>query len=66
MQDKEAEASTPCSSDLNSCKLLHEEIEQYTAVDVSCQTDDENTAPAMNDLECSNIYDKFIQKEGGR
>ena len=66
VEDKEAEVLTPCSGDLSSCKLLHEEIERYIAVDVSYQTDDEDTAPAINDLKCSDIYAKSIWKEGGR
>ena len=66
VEDKYAEALTPCSGDLSSCKLLHEEIERYIAVDVSCQNNNENTAPAMNDLRYNSIHAKSIRKEGGR
>ena len=65
MEKAQTNTSAICSGKVDSCKILHHEIEQLLIIDL-CIQEDEDTAPAIDDLMCREISTRSVRKDSQR
>ena len=51
-----------CNDDVNSCELLHAEIDQYFYAKFDVKTNNDDVMPSKNDLTCNQMYDDSVVK----
>ena len=54
------------SGNVNSCKLLHAQINHCINAGFNLRPDDEDVAPSINDNKCQMIYETSVKKIDGR
>ena len=60
------ESAYVCNGNINSCELLHAEIDRYFYAEFDVETDDDDVMPSKNDLTCNRMYDDSVVKIDGR
>ena len=58
--------SAVCNGDANTCELLHAEVKGYFYDEFELNVDDEDDAPSVDDMNCSNIYESSVTKLDNR